>query len=180
MNRSNETGRDMRVPDRPGRGTGAGTAMTRILVIALWLAMACVQPRAANAVGSAAGGGQAAPEYDRVVQLIEAEEYSSAIPVLERLHGDEPENADVLNLLGFAHRKLGRLELAFRFYREALAIEPLHLGANEYLGELHLERGELAAAQKRLGVLETACPKGCEERDELADAIAAYRKAQGG
>lgn len=154
--------------------------MTRILVIALWLAMTCVQPRTANAVGSAAGGGQAAPEYDRVVQLIEAKEYSSAIPVLERLHRAEPENADVLNLLGFAHRKLGRFKLAFRFYREALDIEPLHLGANEYMGELHLERGELAAAQKRLGVLETACPKGCEERDELADAIAAYRKVHGG
>ncbi len=152
--------------------------MTRILVVALWLAMTCVQPRAANAVGGAAGGGQAAPEYDRVVQLVEAEEYRSAIPVLERLHRAEPENADVLNLLGFAHRKLGRLTPAFRFYREALAIEPQHLGANEYLGELHLERGELGAALKRLDVLETACPKGCEERDELADAIAAYRKAR--
>ena len=153
--------------------------MTRALVVVLWLAMTCVQPRPANAVGGTTGGGQEASEYNRVVQMIEAEEYRSAIPVLERLHGAEPENADVLNLLGFAHRRLGRLEAALRFYREALAIDPLHLGANEYLGELHLERGELAAAQKRLGVLETACPTGCEERDELADAIEAHRKAHG-
>ena len=152
--------------------------MTRVLVV--WLALACLTLPApdAEAVGGA-GGGQAGSEYERAVQLIESAEYGSAVPVLERLHRAGPENADVLNLLGFAHRRLGQLDDALRYYHEALAIEPLHLGANEYLGELHLEQGDDAAAEQRLQVLETACPSGCEERDELAEAIDAYRKTHG-
>ena len=51
--------------------------------------------------------------------------------------------------------------------------------STEYLGELYLEAGELEKAQERLRELVAACPSGCEERDELAEAIAAYRQAHG-
>ena len=68
---------------------------------------------------------------------------------------------------------------AFDYYRRALAIEPRHLGANEYLGELYLETGELAKAEERLRELAIACPSGCEERDELSEAIDAYKAERG-
>ena len=83
-------------------------------------------------------------------------------------------------MLGFANRKLGRFETAVDYYRKALAIEPRHLGANEYPGELYLETGRArkgARAPRR--ARGAACPSGCEERDELAEAIAAYRQAHG-
>ena len=112
-------------------------------------------------------------------KLVEAADFEDALEILENLNRSEPGNADVLNMLGYAHRKLGRVEAAFDHYREALAIEPRHLGANEYLGELYLETGDLEMAQERLAELATACPSGCEERDELSEAIAAYRKAHG-
>ena len=35
-----------------------------------------------------------------------------------------------------------------------------------------LKTGDVAKAKERLAVLDIACPDGCEERDELADAIA--------
>ena len=73
----------------------------------------------------------------------------------------------------------GRIETAFDYYREALAIEPRHLGANEYLGELYLETDDLERAEERLGELAAACPSGCEERTELAEAIRAYKEAHG-
>ena len=117
--------------------------------------------------------------YERAVKLVEAADYEDALEILERLNREAPGNADVLNMLGYAHRKLGRSETAFDHYRDALAIEPRHLGANEYLGELYLEMGELEKAQARLAELASACPSGCEERDELTEAIDAYKEARG-
>ena len=117
--------------------------------------------------------------YERAVRLVEAADYQDAIEILGDLNRSEPGNADVLNMLGYAHRKLGRVEVAFDHYREALAIEPRHLGANEYLGELYLETGKLEKAEERLAELAAACPSGCEERDELSEAIAAYKETHG-
>lgn len=125
------------------------------------------------------GSDETRSAYERAVKLIEAADYEDALEILEKLNREESGNADVLNMLGYAHRKLGRVEAAFGHYREALAIEPRHLGANEYLGELYLETGELEKAEERLAELAIACPSGCEERDELSEAIAAYKKAHG-
>jgi hypothetical protein len=51
----------------------------------------------------------------------------------------------------------------------------MHLGANEYLGELYLETGQPELAEERLAVLKEACPDGCEELEELEVALAAYQ-----
>ena len=137
-------------------------------------------PVMAAATGSDDSGGSGSPtKYERAVELIEAADYEAGLRILEKVNRKEPGNADVLNMLGYAHRKLGRMEAALDFYQEALAIEPRHLGANEYLGELYLETGELEKAEERLAELAIACPSGCEERDELSEAVAAYREARG-
>jgi hypothetical protein len=57
-----------------------------------------------------------------------------------------------------------------------LQIDPQHRGANEYLGELYLQIGQLDKAEERLEVLDKECFFGCEEFDELKEAIADYRK----
>ena len=151
-------------------------------VLALALSLGAIgAPPAASGAGDddTDGTDETRTGYERAVDLVEAADYEEALEVLVTLNRNEPGNADVLNMLGFAHRKLGRVETAFDYYRDALAIEPRHLGANEYLGELYLETGELEKAEERLGELVAACPSGCEERDELSEAIAAYRKAHG-
>src|SRR6185437_1937355 len=48
-------------------------------------------------------------------------------------------------------------------------------GAHEYLGELYLQMYDPASAQKELATLASLCPDGCDERDTLAKAIAAYQ-----
>ena len=150
------------------------------LALALSLGAIGAPPAASGAGGDDTDGtDETRTGYERAVELVEAADYEEALEVLATLNRNEPGNADVLNMLGFAHRKLGRVETAFDYYRDALAIEPRHLGANEYLGELYLETGELEKAEERLGELVAACPSGCEERDELSEAIAAYRKAHG-
>ena len=82
--------------------------------------------------------------------------------------------ADAWNYLGLSNRKLKKFDKALNAYQKALAIDPNHRGANEYLGELYLQTNDLANARKRLIKLDDICTFGCEEYDDLKDAIAAY------
>lgn len=111
---------------------------------------------------------------------IEAGDYNRAIGLLERVIADDPQNADAWNFLGFSQRNLKRLDQALDAYRKALAIDPEHLGANEYLGELYLQTGDLAKAKERLEKLDDACMFGCDEFDDLQQAIEEYEANQQG
>lgn len=159
--------------------------MTKLVPLAMALLIGAAAPwqhavSAGGGAGGGDGGGSGTPTaYERAAALVEAASYRKAIRRLEKLNRKEPGIADVLNLLGFAHRKLGEIETAFDYYREALAADPGHLGANEYLGELYLETDRLREAEGRLAKLDEACPSGCEERRELAQAIDAYKAARG-
>ena len=134
---------------------------------------------ALSAGGGGGGGSGSAMACEEAAALVEAARYRKAIRALEKLDRKEPGNADVLNLLGFSHRSLGEIETAFDYYRDALAADPGHLGANEYLGELYLMTDRLPEAEGRLARLDEACPSGCEERRELAEAIDACKAARG-
>jgi tetratricopeptide (TPR) repeat protein len=113
---------------------------------------------------SAAAGDRA---YLDAVALINERRYEEAIASLEAARASFGLHPDILTYLGFANRKLGRLEVAETYYREALAAAPDHKGATEYYGELMVERGDLAGAGAMLARLETICEFGCAEADEL-------------
>jgi Flp pilus assembly protein TadD len=108
-------------------------------------------------------------------ELIEAQDYQAAIDELTAALAEKPDDADLLNLLAFSQRKLMRFDEAMVNYQKALQIEPRHLGANEYLGELYLQLDQPEQAEERLQVLDKACFFGCDEYDELKQAIEAYR-----
>ena len=110
-----------------------------------------------------------------VYELIEAQQYEKAI---DELNKAEDNDAEVLNLLGFSHRKLKKYDQALNFYLQALELQPKHKAANEYLGELYLETGNLAKAKERLAVLDQACFFGCSEYKTLKRAIKTYEKKQ--
>jgi Flp pilus assembly protein TadD len=110
-----------------------------------------------------------------VQTLIEGEKYQDAIFALQKLLKETPTDADMLNLLAYSQRKLQRFDEALVNYQKALDIEPEHRGANEYLGELYLQLGQMDKAQERLQVLDKACFFGCDEFDELEEAIKNYR-----
>lgn len=91
-----------------------------------------------------------------------------------------PEAADLHNELGFAHRQVRQLDKAFEHYKRALAINPLHRGAHEYIGEAYLMVGDVASAEKHLASLRSICVLPCEEQNSLGRSIAAFRaKATG-
>jgi Flp pilus assembly protein TadD len=102
---------------------------------------------------------------------IDDEYYGAAIAKLQEALVASPENADILNLLGYASRKSGDLDRAAEFYQAALAINPDHLGALEYQGELFIMLGDMAAAEANLARLADLCG-ACEEHADLAEALA--------
>ena len=110
--------------------------------------------------------------YSEAVALIAAEKYQEAIPLLQSAEKSAATDADIQNLLGFTHRKTGKLDAATSYYKRALEINPKHKGALEYQGELFLMLGDKDAAAANLATLDKICWLGCSEYDDLKQAIA--------
>ena len=102
--------------------------------------------------------------------------YQLAIKYLLKAAKTSPDNPDVYNLLGFSHRKLDKLEESFMYYNRALKLNPRHLGANEYIGELYLRTNNLQKAEEHLKILDDICFFGCGEYDDLKESIGKYKK----
>jgi len=121
------------------------------------------------------GYGNASSRLAPFQELIEAEKYETAIQKLQTALAEKADDADLLNLLAYSQRKLGRFDVALVNYEKALAIDPTHRGANEYLGELYLQMDQPELAMQRLKVLDDDCFFGCQEFDDLQHAIETYR-----
>ncbi len=145
--------------------------------IILLFSLSLAAPLAAD--GGGGGGGGRTSKLTPFKDLIEEKKYEQAIRELDEALADDPEDADLLNLVAYSHRQLERYEVALNYYQKALAIDPEHRGANEYLGELYLSLGQLDKALERLAVLDKDCFFGCKEFDMLEAAIEEYRKYNG-
>ncbi|NQY12634.1 MAG: tetratricopeptide repeat protein [Henriciella sp.] len=113
--------------------------------------------------------------YSEALRLINLGAYDEAIAELREAGTILGPHPDVLTYIGFANRKMGERETALSFYTAALSIAPDHLSANEYLGEYYVELGDLDRAQAQLDKLNTLCPFGCEQTEELSEWIANAR-----
>lgn len=88
----------------------------------------------------------------------------------------EPDNPDFHNGLGYAYRRLDKLDLAFAHFRRALRLDPTHRSAHENLGEAYLAVGDKAKAREQLARLADLCPgRSCQEYVDLEGAIAAAK-----
>jgi Flp pilus assembly protein TadD len=113
-----------------------------------------------------------APDLAAVRAKIKAKDWPAALRDLNAMIDQGVQQADVYSLLGFSLRKSGEPDKAYTFYRKALEFEPNHKGALEYLGELYVEKGEIAKAREHVRLLTRLCPSGCAELDDLKAAIA--------
>ena len=104
--------------------------------------------------------------------LINEGRYEDALGSLRQAGLALGPHPDVLTYQGFANRKLHNYDVAISFYSAALALEPDHRGANEYLGEYFVETGQMAKARAQLVKLDGICKFGCEEAEELRRWIA--------
>ncbi len=112
-------------------------------------------------------------DFDTAQALVDSQKYDEALAMLHQLDQQSPNNPDVLNLIGFSLRKNGKMDEALDYYNRALALNPQHRGANEYLGELYLEMKQPEKARERLAVLAQTCGD-CEEFEDLNAQVDRY------
>ena len=101
--------------------------------------------------------------------------YKRALKYLVKSDKEKPNIPDTLNYLGFVTRKLGDYINGEKYYLKGLAIDPNHVGINEYLGELYVVTKRIDLAIKRLEVLEKC---NCEEYKELQEIIEGKKESK--
>ena len=117
--------------------------------------------------------------YERAQVYIEEDNFKKSLKVLKALTKREDlagSRADIYNLLGFSYRKLNKpdLDKSFAAYMMAIELEPAHIGAHEYLGELYLMLGNQSKALEILSKLEVLAGKSSKEYLDLEKAIKQY------
>jgi tetratricopeptide (TPR) repeat protein len=110
-------------------------------------------------------------ELAKVTILLNANNFKQALSDLKIIDSEFKNNADVNNLLGYSSRKLKQYKPAARYYEKALRIDPNHLGAIEYQGELFVLTNKVSAAKRNLAKLEKLCGLKCGEYLDLKKAI---------
>jgi tetratricopeptide (TPR) repeat protein len=119
---------------------------------------------------------KAAKKFEKKDKLKKAKKrYEKAQKLLLKSNKKFPNKADTLNYLGFTTRKLGDYENGEKYYLEGLAINPNHIGINEYLGELYVVTNRINLAKERLEVLKSC---NCEEYQDLKDIIIGKKQSK--
>ena len=137
----------------------------------------------AFAAGSSdSGSSKTKTQYDMAISHINAakkleekdnikkakKRYEKAKKLLLQSNEKFPNKPDTLNYLGFTTRKLGDYENGEKYYLQGLAIDPKHVGINEYLGELYVATNRHNLAVERLEVLSDC---NCQEYEDLKNII---------
>ena len=127
--------------------------------------------------------------YDKAVKLIKSakkyeqkdkadkakKNYEKAQKLLIKSNDKNPNNANILNYLGFTTRKLGDFVEGEKYYLQGLSIEPKHVGINEYLGELYVVTNKIDLAKERLEVLKSC---NCDEYKDLKEIIQGKKESK--
>ena len=95
--------------------------------------------------------------------------YGEAIEVLTL--ASNLNSPKILNYLGYAHRKAGRIDVGLGYYKQALAIDPDYTLVREYMGEAFLSRKNYKAAEYQLNEIAKRCGISCREYTLLSTAI---------
>ena len=119
------------------------------------------------------------PGYVGGQKAIKAGKYAEAIPLLEGAVERDKQNADALNLLAYATRKNGDPAKSIPIYERALAIDPKHKDAHEYIGEAYLAMGNLPKAKEHLARLDSLCFITCSQYRDLKKAVQEYETKGG-
>ena len=110
-------------------------------------------------------------ELATIRAVIAKKDFTAALAALKIADKDFPNNADINNLMGYSARNLKQYKPAATYYTKALKIDPKHLGALEYQGELFMLTKKTANAKKNLAKLKSLCGVNCEEYLDLKKAI---------
>ena len=151
------------------------------LLLALLLALAAAPATGVLAMGNDRPSTPAAPakpvdaNFTEGKKAVDAGNWAGAEAAMGRAAAADPSNADAFNYMGYAQRKQGKFNEAFANYQKALAINPEHKGAHEYIGEAYLETNNLPKAEEHLKALDKICLFSCKEYTELKARVAEFK-----
>jgi Flp pilus assembly protein TadD len=161
--------------------------MSRVLLPVGWqtaiavfaVALACGAPSAiAEPFESIPDASTRDADYAAGKQAMDKKDWPEAAKRFTAALKRNPDNPDLQNYLGYTHRNLKQFDLAFKYYKRAIEIDPRHRGAHEYIGEAYLMTGDLANAEKHLAALRNICLLPCEELEDLEKAVKQFRANQ--
>jgi tetratricopeptide (TPR) repeat protein len=110
--------------------------------------------------------------YNAAYWLAQDSKYRQALMLVAAARN--PDDPRLLNVQGYATRKLGDVDRAVPFYVRALRIDPNFTLARAYLGEALLAKGDVAGARAQLVEIEVRSGRASEQFGNLARAIADY------
>lgn len=112
---------------------------------------------------------------EKASDLFVREEYARAIPLLERIRGEDPFNLDAVLRLATAHSALGHEDAAMKMFDRARELSPQSADVRTYLA-LHLARGpRWEEAVPMLQKIAAESP----DRVPVLEALARLRERQG-
>ena len=113
-----------------------------------------------------------AKKYDQKEKSDKAKKrFNDAIKFFILANEENPSQPDILYYLGYSLSKIGDFAMAEIYYEQGLAIDPHHIGINEYLGELYVKTNRIDKAKERLMILNDC---NCEEYEKLNNLISKY------
>jgi Flp pilus assembly protein TadD len=115
------------------------------------------------------------PDYAAGKAAMDKKNWPEATKRFQQALLRDPDSADLHNYLGFSYRNLKQMDLAFKYYKRSIQLNPRHRGAHEYIGEAYLMVNDLPNAEKHLAALRNICLLPCEELTDLDQAVKAYR-----
>jgi tetratricopeptide (TPR) repeat protein len=153
--------------------------VTGALLLAGLVVVAVPRIAVADPPRSSSPAAQEDPTYAEGVKAVKRKDYPSAVRLFETVVAKDDRNADAYNWLAYSIRQSGDAARSIPIYQKALAIDPKHRGAHEYIGEAYLVLGELPKAKEHLAVLDTLCFLPCEEYSDLKKAVREYESSAG-
>jgi Flp pilus assembly protein TadD len=154
----------------------SASAVRRIAAALALGSLVILFPAAADPTDETPGASAAESNYAAGKKAVEAHNWNSAIGLLNKALLQDDRNPDIQNLLGYAYRNAGNLDLAFMHYGRALQLNPRHRGAHEYLGEAYLLIHNPRKAEEHLAALRQICLIPCSEYEDLEKAVAQYNR----
>lgn len=149
-----------------------------------------------SAAGGGGGGGgfsggpsssapryDATAEYQKGVTQLKAKDYKGAVKSLKRSLSVASRNANAQYLLGFAYLRLDNPKKAKKPLEKAIKYNPNLIDAHRDLAIAYHKLGNTDKANDALGKLtakQTSCADTCAEKDEIAAAVTAVKKAMSG
>ena len=154
--------------------------MKKIIILLFFISFSAI------GAGTESSTNESAKNLDQINMLYQLAEkhinnksFEKSLKLLQKLTKREDlgaKRADIYNLLGFSYRKLENpdLDKSFAAYMMALELDPKHIGAHEYLGELYLMKGQKDKAITMLEKLEILTGRNSEEFKVLKKAIESF------